>query len=66
MKNSPTGNDTGSGESVATYCNTVHFNDYFWSQTCHKESAASILLRGNVGIVSMGVCMFGAGVWLLL
>lgn len=66
MKNSPTGNDTGSGESVASYCDTVHFNDYFWSQTCHKESGGlRRLVKASAGEVTLGVCVLAAGAWLV-
>lgn len=67
MKNSPTGNDTGSGESVGSYCDTVHFNDFFWYQTCHKESGGlRMTLKRSVGPVTLGVCVLATGVSLLL
>jgi hypothetical protein len=62
MKNSPTGDGTSSGESVASYCDTVHFNDYFWSQTCHKESGGlRRLVKASAGEVTLGVCVLAAG-----
>ncbi|KAJ9116308.1 hypothetical protein QFC22_004748 [Naganishia vaughanmartiniae] len=50
-------------ETVASYCNIVHFNDFFWHNTCNGAVGS---LHAAESRLMLAAVVFGAGVWLLV